>query len=98
VTVAPQRLRHVARTRRLRVTLASRSPGDVFVTARVKHHGVVAVGGATFRRPGKRSVRLKLINHARALFATRDHLRVRVIARDFPFGAPRSIAVALLRR
>jgi hypothetical protein len=98
VMVAPQRLRHVARTRRLRVTVVSRSTGDVFVTARVKHHGVVAVGGATFRRPGKRSVRLKLINHARALFATRDHLRVRVIARDFPFSAPRSIAVALLRR
>jgi hypothetical protein len=91
-------LAKVVRTGRLSVHMTSRWLGDFFLTARVKHHGAIARGAATFRRAGTKTVRLKLTSRGRALLASRRRIRVHVSNQGYPFNTPVAYASAILVR
>jgi hypothetical protein len=96
--VPPQSLGHIARTRRLRVIVTSRSSGAVVLTAHVKHHGVVAEGRAYFPRAGTKQVRLRLTRSGRQVVHGRTRLLVRVLTEGYPFATPRASVSAVLTR
>jgi hypothetical protein len=98
LTVPRQSLGHIARTRRLRVIVTSRSSGAVVLTAHVKHHGVVAEGRAYFPRAGTKHVRLRLTRSGRQVVQGRARLLVRVRTEGYPFATPRASVSAVLTR
>jgi hypothetical protein len=98
VQIPRQALSRVARTRRLRVVVTSRSRGTFLLTARVKHHRALAEGQVYFKRPGSKHAALTLTRSGRRVVEGRARLRVKVTVERHPFVPPHAAATAVLVR
>jgi hypothetical protein len=98
LTVPPQSLGRVVRTRRLRVSVTSRATGRLVLTAAAWDHQEVARGVVAFARPGTKRSHLTLNTPGRRRLAGRTRVRLHLVAEAHPFAAQRGSASALLRR
>jgi hypothetical protein len=98
VEIPSQTLSAVARTRRLRVVVRSRSQGTYFLTAHVKHHHALAEGRVYFKGAGSKHTRLTLTRSGRRAVLGRTRLSVRVTAEAYPFADHTATARAVLER
>jgi hypothetical protein len=81
VAAPEERLGHVLRTGRLRLSVEWRSYGHMFLDAYVRGHGRVAVGLVHFRHPGTKRVTLRFSRKGRRILAkTRGRVRLRIVA------------------
>jgi hypothetical protein len=84
VRVLRQGLGRVVRTRRLRVSVETRTTGDVFLLGYARGEQPIAYGNVRFRRPGTKRARLKLTRRGARQLRGRPRARIHVHAAVFP--------------